>query len=114
MAPPLGIMVGIGKGAEQGILVKNAEALERLAQADTLVVDKTGTLTEGRPRLVTLEAANGFQADEMLRLAASLEQGSEHPLATAIVQAAQTKKLSLAKAEDFQSFTGQGIAGKIE
>jgi Cu+-exporting ATPase len=114
LATPLAIMVGIGKGAEHGILIKNAEALERLAQADTLVVDKTGTLTEGRPRLVTLEAAEGFQADEMLRLAASLEQGSEHPLATAIVQAAQAKKLSLAKAEDFQSFTGQGIAGKVE
>src|SRR5207249_2518551 len=114
LATPLAIMVGIGKGAEHGILIKNAEALERLAQVDTLVVDKTGTLTEGRPRLVTLEAANGFQADEMLRLAASLEQGSEHPLAAAIVQAAHAKKLSLAKADNFQSFTGQGVAGKIE
>lgn len=114
LATPLAIMVGVGKGAEHGILIKNAEALETLAQADTLVVDKTGTLTEGRPKLVTLEPVEGFQADEILRLAASVEQGSEHPLATAIVQAAQAKKLLMSKAQQFQSFPGQGVAGQAE
>lgn len=114
LATPLAIMIGIGKGAEHGILVRNAEALETLEKADTLLVDKTGTLTEGKPRLITLEPAEGFKADEILRLAASLEQGSEHPLAAAIVQAAQTKNLSLLKTSDFQSFSGQGIEGNVE
>jgi Cu+-exporting ATPase len=114
LATPLAIMVGVGKGAEHGILIKNAEALETLAQADTLVVDKTGTLTEGRPKLVTLECARYFLPDEILKVAASLEQGSEHPLAAAIVEATQAERLTLAKAEGFQSFTGQGVAGKVD
>jgi Cu+-exporting ATPase len=114
LATPLAIMVGVGKGAHQGILIKNAEALEVLAKADTLVLDKTGTLTEGRPHLITLAPAEGFQADEVLRLAASLERGSEHPLAAAIVQAAESKGLQLSEVHDFQSFTGQGIIGKVD
>jgi Cu+-exporting ATPase len=107
-------MIGTGKGAEHGTLIRNAEALETLEKADTLVVDKTGTLTEGRPQLITLEPAEGFQADDILRLAASLEQGSEHPLAAAIVQAAQAKNLTLLKAKEFTSFTGQGVAGQVD
>jgi Cu+-exporting ATPase len=114
LATPLAIMIGTGKGAEHGILFRNAEALEALETADTLVVDKTGTLTEGKPRLVALEPAEGFSGDEILRLAASLEQGSEHPLAAAIVQAEQAKGLTLSKSQDFQSFPGQGISGKID
>jgi Cu+-exporting ATPase len=114
LATPLAIMVGIGKGAQHGILIKNAEALEILEKADTLVVDKTGTLTEGRPRLITLESAEGFQADEVLRLAASLERGSEHPLAAALVQAAEAKGLHLSEVRDFQSFTGRGVAGQVD
>lgn len=114
LATPLAVMIGVGKGAENGILIRNAEALEILEKADTLVVDKTGTLTEGKPRLVSLEPAEGFNGDEILRLAASLEQGSEHPLAAAVVQAAQAKGLPLSKPENFQSFTGQGVAGKVD
>jgi len=114
LATPLAIMIGTGKGAEHGILFRKAEALEALEKADMLVVDKTGTLTEGKPRLVTLEPSEGFSGDEILRLAASLEQGSEHPLAAAIVQAAQAKGLTLSKSEDFQSFSGQGVAGEID
>ncbi|HEV2948016.1 MAG TPA: heavy metal translocating P-type ATPase [Gemmataceae bacterium] len=114
LATPLAIMIGTGKGAEHGILFRNAEALETLEKGDTLVVDKTGTLTEGKPRLVTLEPAEGSSGDEILRLAASLEQGSEHPLAAAIVQAAQAKGLTLSKSQDFQSFPGQGVVGKID
>jgi len=114
LATPLSIMVGVGRGAENGILIKNAEALEILQRADTLVVDKTGTLTEGRPRLVGVEAATEFTADEVLRLAASLERGSEHPLATAIVKGAEEKGLPLVEAQEFQSITGKGIVGRIE
>jgi Cu+-exporting ATPase len=114
LATPLAIMVGMGKGAQHGVLIRNAEALELLEKADTLVVDKTGTLTEGRPRLIALEPAEGFQADEVLRLAASLERGSEHPLAAAITQAAEAKRLQFSEARDFQSFTGQGIRGNID
>jgi Cu+-exporting ATPase len=114
LATPLAVMIGVGKGAEHGILIRNAEALEILEKADTLVVDKTGTLTEGKPRLITVEPEHGFNADEILRLAGSLEQGSEHPLAAAIIQAAQSKGLTLSKAEDFQSFSGQGVAGKVD
>jgi Cu+-exporting ATPase len=114
LATPLGIMVGVGRGAESGILIKNAEALEVLEKADTLVVDKTGTLTEGKPRLAGVEAAAGFAEDELLRLAASLERGSEHPLATAIVQGAESRGLRLAEAKDFQSVTGKGVVGTVE
>lgn len=114
LATPLGVMVGIGRGAENGILIKNAEALEVLEKADTLVVDKTGTLTEGKPRLVGVEPVAGFAEDELLRLAASLERGSEHPLAAAIVKGAEARGLRLAEARDFQSVTGKGVVGKVE
>jgi Cu+-exporting ATPase len=114
LATPLGIMVGVGRGAEHGILIRNAEALEILEKADTLAVDKTGTLTEGKPRLVGVEPAPGFTVDELLRLAASLERGSEHPLAAAIVKGAEAKGIALAEAQDFQSVTGKGVIGKVE
>ena len=114
LATPLGIMVGVGRGAENGILIKNAEALEVMEKADTLVVDKTGTLTEGKPRLVGVESAAGFAEDELLRLAASLERGSEHPLAAAIVKGAEARGLSLSDARDFQSVTGKGVVGTVE
>ena len=114
LATPMAIMVGTGRGAESGVLIKNAEALEVLGRADTLVVDKTGTLTEGRPQLARVEPAAGFTADELLRLAASLERGSEHPLAAAVVKGAEAKGLSLVEARDFQSVTGQGVTGKVE
>jgi Cu+-exporting ATPase len=114
LATPLGIMVGVGRGAESGVLIKNAEALEVLEKADTLVVDKTGTLTEGKPRLVGVEPAAEFAGDELLRLAASLERGSEHPLAAAIVKGAEERGLPLAEARDFQSITGKGVIGSVE
>jgi Cu+-exporting ATPase len=114
LATPLGIMVGVGRGAENGILIKNAEALEVLEKADTLVVDKTGTLTEGKPRLIGVASAAGFTDDELLWLAASLERGSEHALAAAIVKGAEAKGLALADAQDFQSVTGKGVIGKVE
>jgi Cu+-exporting ATPase len=114
LATPMAVMVGTGRGAENGVLIKNAEALELLQKADTLVVDKTGTLTEGKPRVVAVEPEGGITADELLRLAASLERGSEHPLATAIVKAAEEKGLSLSPARDFQSFTGKGVAGSVD
>jgi Cu+-exporting ATPase len=114
LATPLGIMVGVGRGAENGILIKNAEALEVLEKADTLVVDKTGTLTEGKPRLVGVEPAPGFAEDDLLRFAASLERGSEHPLAAALVKGAEAKGLALAEARDFQSVTGKGVLGTVE
>jgi P-type Cu+ transporter len=114
LATPLSIMVGTGRGAENGILIKNAEALETLQKADTLVVDKTGTLTQGRPKVVGVEPADGFDSNELLRLAASLERGSEHPLASAIVKAAEERRLSLAKAQNFRSMTGKGVAGRVE
>jgi Cu+-exporting ATPase len=110
----MSIMVGTGRGAENGVLVKNAEALEVLGKADTLVVDKTGTLTEGKPRLAAVEPAEGFTADELLRLAAGLEKGSEHPLASAIVRGAQERGLRLDGASDFQSVTGKGVTGTVE
>jgi Cu+-exporting ATPase len=114
LATPLGIMVGVGRGAENGILIRNAEALEILEKADTLIVDKTGTLTDGKPRLVVVEQAGGFAEDELLRLAASLERGSEHPLAAAIVKGAEDRGVSLAKAQGFQSVTGKGVIGSVE
>ncbi|HWG47472.1 MAG TPA: heavy metal translocating P-type ATPase [Gemmataceae bacterium] len=114
LATPMAIMVGTGRGAESGVLIRNAEALELLYQADTLVVDKTGTLTEGKPRLIVVEPAAGFTESELLRLAASLERGSEHPLAAAIVAGATERGVELARSEDFQSFTGQGVAGRVE
>jgi Cu+-exporting ATPase len=114
LATPMAVMVGTGRGAEAGVLFKNAEALEVLEQADTLVVDKTGTLTEGKPRLVALEPAAGVSADELLRLAAGLERGSEHPLAAAIVTAANEKALALTEVRDFRSATGKGVTGTVE
>ncbi|MGA7197073.1 MAG: heavy metal translocating P-type ATPase [Roseiarcus sp.] len=113
LATPMSIMVGIGRGAQSGVLIKNAEALERLEKVDTLVVDKTGTLTEGKPRVVAVRALGGVAEDDLLRLAASLEQGSEHPLAAAIVEAAKDRKLTLAPAQDFDSSSGKGITGTI-
>ncbi len=114
LATPMSIMVATGRGATEGVLIKNAEALEILEKVDTLVVDKTGTLTEGKPRLVSVTALDGFTDADVLRLAASLERGSEHPLAAAIVAGAEERGLSLATAEDFKSMTGQGVAGRIE
>jgi len=107
-------MVGTGKGAMMGVLIKNAEALEVLRKVDTLVVDKTGTLTEGKPRLVSLTAVNGFEESLVLRLGASLERASEHPLAEAIVRGAQDRGVSLSPTDDFQSVTGKGVTGTVE
>ncbi len=113
LATPMSIMVGTGRGATAGVLIKNAEVLETLGRVDTLVVDKTGTLTEGKPRLVTVLAVQGEDEDELLRLAASLERGSEHPLAAAIVAGAEGRGLSLSQAEGFQSSTGKGVQGRV-
>jgi Cu+-exporting ATPase len=106
--------VASGKGATVGVLFKNAEAIEVLRQVDTLVVDKTGTLTEGRPRLVAVEPAPGFGEEELVRLAASLERGSEHPLAAAIVSGARERGISLAASTGFESVTGKGVTGRVE
>ncbi len=114
LATPMSIMVGVGRGAQAGILIKNAEALERFEKVDTLVVDKTGTLTEGRPRVTTVTTDGDGREDEILRLAASLERGSEHPLAAAIVEAARDKGLQLGTADDFQSVTGKGVTGRVD
>ncbi len=114
LATPMSIMVGTGKGAMMGVLIKNAEALEIMQKVDTLVVDKTGTLTEGKPKLVSVVACEGFQQDDNLRLAASLERASEHPLAEAIVQGAEEKALTLTQAENFQSVTGKGVTGIVD
>ena len=113
LATPMAVMVGTGRGATAGVLIKNAEALESLEKVDTLVLDKTGTLTEGRPRLVTVAPATGFQEPELLRLAASLERASEHPLAGAIVAGAAERGIELAAVGDFQSFTGKGVTGTV-
>jgi Cu+-exporting ATPase len=114
LATPMSIMVGVGRGAEAGVLIKNAEALERLEKVDTLVVDKTGTLTEGKPKVISIAAAAGFQEAEILRLAASVERASEHPLADAIVRAAKERNLDLGKVEEFDSPTGKGASGSVE
>jgi Cu+-exporting ATPase len=113
LATPMSIMVGVGRGAQEGVLVKNAEALERLEKVTTLVVDKTGTLTEGKPKLMDVLPAGGFDAKEFLRLAASLEQNSEHPLAAAIVQGAKERGSVLDGVKDFRSVTAGGVAGTI-
>jgi Cu+-exporting ATPase len=114
LATPISIMVATGRGAQSGVLVRNAGALERLAAVDTIVIDKTGTLTEGKPRLTGVEAANGFTEDEVLRVAASLEAGSEHPLAAAILDAARDRGIAPAKVMDFEAVTGGGVTGKID
>jgi len=113
LATPMSIMVGTGRGATVGVLIKNAEALEILEKVDTLVVDKTGTLTEGKPRLSRVVPAAGVDEEELLRLAASLERGSEHPLAAAIVAGAQERNLALEAARDFESVTGKGVIGGV-
>jgi len=114
LATPMSVMVGVGRGATAGVLVRNAEALEALARVSTLIVDKTGTLTEGRPRLARVVGASGNDDGEALRLAASLEQGSEHPLASAIVAAARERGLALAPVTDFASQPGRGVRGRVE
>jgi P-type Cu+ transporter len=114
LATPVSIMVGTGRGARAGILIKNAEALEVMEKIDTLVVDKTGTLTEGKPRLVSVIPASGRSEDEILRLAASLERGSEHPLAAAIVGGARERGVKLTEASQFRSITGKGVIGTVD
>ncbi|MGX1786605.1 heavy metal translocating P-type ATPase [Bosea sp. NPDC055332] len=114
LATPMSIMVGVGRGARLGVLIKNAEALERFEKVDTLVVDKTGTLTEGKPKLTALKPVDGFDEDELLRLAASLERASEHPLAAAIVDEAKERGLTLAEALDFDSPVGKGVTGIVD
>ncbi len=114
LATPMSIMVGTGRGAREGVLIRNAEALETLEAVTLVAADKTGTLTEGRPRLVTVEPAGGFSADEMLRLAASLERASEHPLAQAVVKGAEERGETLASAAEFQSVTGKGVTGTVD
>ena len=114
LATPMSIMVGVGRGAAAGVLIKNAEALERMEKIDTLVVDKTGTLTEGKPKVVSIVPAAGFDENEILRLAASVERASEHPLADAIVRSAKERNLDLNKVEEFDSPTGKGAAGRVE
>src|SRR5471032_61810 len=114
LATPMSIMVGVGRGAQAGVLIKNAEALERMEKIDTLVVDKTGTLTEGKPKVVAVTPADGFDEAQVLRLAASVERGSEHPLAAAIVKAAAERKLELAPVRGFDSPAGKGVIGMVE
>jgi Cu+-exporting ATPase len=113
LATPMSIMIGVGRGAQEGVLVKNAEALEQLEKVDTLVVDKTGTLTEGKPKLVDVLPFGGFDAKELLRLAASLEQSSEHPLAAAIVRGAKEQSLNIENVTDFRSVTAGGVVGDV-
>jgi Cu+-exporting ATPase len=114
LATPMSIMVATGKGAQAGVLFKNAEAIEVLRQIDILVVDKTGTLTEGKPKLVSVVAFDGFDESDLLRVAASLERGSEHPLGAAIVSAAEERGVALAKTESFESQTGKGVTGSVD
>ena len=114
LATPMSIMVGVGRGATAGVLIKNAEALEVFQKIDTLIFDKTGTLTEGKPKLVSVVSVQGISEDELLRLAASLERGSEHPLAQAIVSGAQAKGISLSDTKDFKSITGKGVTGFLD
>ena len=114
LATPMSIMVGVGRGAEAGVLIKNAEALERMEKVDTLVVDKTGTLTEGRPSVVAIEVADGFEEQDVLRIAASLERSSEHPLAAAIVRAAEDRGLALVEPSGVDQPVGKGIVGAVD
>jgi len=113
LATPISIMVGVGRGAQAGVLIKSAEALERFEKVDTLVLDKTGTLTEGRPSVTAIRPASGFDETELLQLSASLERGSEHPLADAIVSAATKRNLTLSEATDFDSPVGRGVSGVV-
>ncbi|HJP30054.1 MAG TPA: heavy metal translocating P-type ATPase [Candidatus Latescibacteria bacterium] len=114
LATPMSIMVGTGRGAGVGVLIRDAEALEVLEQVDTVVVDKTGTLTQGRPELVAVEPAESVTADELVHLAASLERGSEHPLAAALVAGAEARQLPLSAVDEFESLTGLGVKGRVE
>lgn len=114
LATPMSIMVGVGRGAKAGVLIKNAEALERMEKVDTLIVDKTGTLTLGKPKVTAIRVAGGFDEEKVLRLAASLERSSEHPLAAAIVNAAKERALPLSDVSDFDSPTGKGVVGKVD
>jgi len=114
LATPMSIMVGVGRGAQAGVLIKNAEALERMEKIDTLVVDKTGTLTEGKPKVVAVTPAPGFDEAQVLRFAASVERGSEHPLAAAIVKAAADRKIELAPVRGFDAPAGKGVVGMVE
>jgi P-type Cu+ transporter len=114
LATPMSIMVGVGRGAQAGVLIKNAEALERMEKVDTLVVDKTGTLTEGKPKVVAVVPATGFEDSEALRLAASVEQASEHPLAAAVVASAKDRRLALSQVSAFDSPTGKGVVGMVD
>jgi P-type Cu+ transporter len=114
LATPMSIMVGVGRGAQAGVLIKNAESLERMEKVDTLVVDKTGTLTEGKPKVVAIVPATGFNETDILRLAATVERASEHPLADAIVRAAKERNLDPGKVEEFDSPTGKGATGKVD
>ena len=114
LATPMSIMVGTGRGAAAGVLIKNAEALETMEKVNTLVVDKTGTLTEGKPKLTSVISLTGFDENEVLRLGASLERASEHPLAAAIVNGAEIKGIALNAVSDFRSITGKGVAGMVE
>ncbi len=114
LATPISIMVATGRGANLGVLFRNAEAIERMRQVDTLVVDKTGTLTEGKPRLVSVEPAEGVTEQELLKLVAALENASEHPLAAAIVKGAAERGVTAGRADDFESHTGKGVSGKVD
>ena len=114
LATPMSIMVGVGRGAHAGVLIKSAEALERMEKIDTLLIDKTGTLTEGKPSLTAIFPAKGFDETELLRLAASVERPSEHPLAAAIVAAAEAKQLPIASVENFDAPSGKGVSGNVE
>lgn len=113
LATPMSIMVGVGRGANEGVLIKNAEALEVLEKVDTLVVDKTGTLTEGKPRLMKTIAMDGFNENDIIKYSASIEKGSEHPIAEAIVDGARNKEIEIENVEEFTSLTGKGITGKV-
>ncbi|MGE5626291.1 MAG: heavy metal translocating P-type ATPase, partial [Bacillota bacterium] len=114
LATPISIMVGVGRGAQTGVLIKDAEALELMEKVDTLVVDKTGTLTEGKPKLQTVKTVGSFSEEELLRLAAGLEAASEHPLAAAIVMGAKDRGLILGKPDSFEAFTGKGASGRVD
>src|SRR6185312_3875026 len=114
LATPMSIMVGVGRGAHAGVLIRNAEALERMEKVDTLVVDKTGTLTEGKPSVTAVIPLPGFDEGEVLRFAASVERGSEHPLAAAIVAAANARAIALAPVRGFDATAGKGVIGMVE
>src|SRR5262249_19303011 len=114
LATPMSIMVGVGRGAQSGILIRSAEALEQLEKIDTLLVDKTGTLTEGRPKVTKIFTASGISENDLLQDAASVENASEHPLAYAIVNAARARNLTISVAGDFNSPSGKGAVGTVE